>query len=86
MDNPTLKVITSGARKTGRVTVILASVALGFLLINPFVIIGAGERGVALNLGAVQEDVMFEGLHLRVPLMQQVGKDGCQGTEVTDRG
>lgn len=51
---------------------------LAFLIIvltmNPFVIIGAGERGVILNFGAVQPSVYGEGLHLRVPIMQKIIK------------
>lgn len=47
--------------------------ALVFLWIfNPFVIIGPGERGVVLNFGAVQKEVLGEGLHLRIPVMQRV--------------
>lgn len=42
------------------------------LFINPFVIIGAGERGVVLNFGAVQDRVLNEGIHFRVPIMQRV--------------
>ncbi|HMK59962.1 MAG TPA: prohibitin family protein [Dissulfurispiraceae bacterium] len=45
-----------------------------FLIMNPFVIIGAGERGVILDFGAVQPQVLGEGLHLRVPIMQKVVK------------
>lgn len=41
-------------------------------ILNPFVVIGAGERGVVMNFGAVQKDILNEGLHLRVPLMQKV--------------
>ena len=44
------------------------------LTMNPFVIIGAGERGVILNFGAVQPSVYGEGLHLRVPIMQKIIK------------
>lgn len=44
------------------------------LIINPFVVIGAGERGVVLNFGAVQDKVLGEGLHLRIPIMQKVVK------------
>ncbi len=58
-------------------------VALGFfvlaavfilLIMNPFVKIDAGERGVLLNFGAVQEEVLGEGLHLRIPIMQTIVK------------
>lgn len=42
------------------------------LILNPFVVIGAGERGVVMNFGAVQKEILGEGLHLRVPIMQKV--------------
>lgn len=42
------------------------------LVFNPFVIVGPGERGVVLNFGAVQPEVLGEGLHFRVPIMQSV--------------
>ena len=45
-----------------------------FLFLNPFVIIGAGERGVVLNFGAVSPTVLGEGLHIRVPIMQKIIK------------
>ncbi len=42
------------------------------LILNPFVVIGPGERGVVLNFGAVQKEVLGEGLHLRIPIMQKI--------------
>ena len=42
------------------------------LTLNPFVIIGAGERGVVMNFGAVQKEILNEGLHIRMPIMQKV--------------
>jgi prohibitin 2 len=42
------------------------------LILNPFVVIGAGERGVVMNFGAVQKEIMGEGLHIRIPIMQKV--------------
>lgn len=45
-----------------------------FLVMNPFVIIGAGERGVVLNFGAVQTTVLGEGLHFRIPIVQRIVK------------
>ena len=41
-------------------------------MFNPFVVIGAGERGVVLNFGAVSEHILNEGLHFRIPIVQQV--------------
>jgi len=50
------------------------AVLLVLLVINPFVKIDAGERGVLLNFGAVQDEVLGEGLHLRIPIMQKIVK------------
>lgn len=56
-------------------TVVGIAIALVVLvMMNPFVIVGAGERGVVLNFGAVQDTVMGEGIHFRVPIMQKVVK------------
>lgn len=41
-------------------------------IINPFVVIGPGERGVVMNFGAVQEGILNEGLHMRIPVVQKV--------------
>ena len=43
-------------------------------IMNPFVIVGAGERGVVLNFGAVQPIVLGEGIHFRIPIMQRIIK------------
>jgi prohibitin 1 len=45
-----------------------------FFSINPFVQIGAGERGVVMNWGRVQDAILSEGLHIRIPFMQSVKK------------
>lgn len=52
--------------------VIIGIIILVLLFFHPFVQIGAGERGVVLNFGAVQNRVLDEGLHFRVPVMQTV--------------
>jgi len=66
-------VAQKGAR-IARILGIVVVIGILMLLLNPFVIIGAGERGVVLNFGAVQDSVLEEGLHLRVPIMQRVVK------------
>lgn len=43
-------------------------------ILNPFVIIGAGERGVVQNFGAVKPKVLGEGLHFRTPIVQKIIK------------
>ncbi len=49
-------------------------VVLGFLMFRPFVIIGPGERGVVMWLGAVQDEVLPEGFHFIVPVAHTVVK------------
>ncbi|WP_350289213.1 prohibitin family protein [uncultured Croceitalea sp.] len=39
---------------------------------KPWVQIGAGERGVVQNFGAVQENVLNEGIHFKIPIVQTV--------------
>ena len=55
---------------------ILGSVVLVVLIIlavlNPFVIIPAGHRGVVMNWGAVSQEIYGEGLHWRTPIVQSV--------------
>jgi regulator of protease activity HflC (stomatin/prohibitin superfamily) len=60
------------------VVLVLIAAFIAFKIINPFVIIGAGERGVVLNFGAVQDSVLDEGLHFRIPIMQKVIKIDVQ--------
>jgi prohibitin 2 len=55
-----------------RVAVIIGAILVFFLFLHPWVQIGAGERGVVLNFGAVQKIVLGEGLHFRIPIMQRV--------------
>lgn len=55
-----------------RLAVIAGMIVVGFVFLHPWVQVGAGERGVVLNFGAVQENVLGEGLHFRVPVMQRI--------------
>lgn len=51
---------------------ILFIMLLVILFFKPWVQVGAGERGIVLNFGAVQDRVLNEGIHFRVPVMQEV--------------
>lgn len=55
-----------------RIAIALAVALAVVWILNPFVVIGPGERGVVMNFGAVQKEIMGEGLHMRIPLMQRV--------------
>ena len=68
------KEAVQSAMKKGpmRLALIVGAILVFFLFLSPWVQIGAGERGIVLNFGAVQESVLGEGLHFRVPMMQKV--------------
>jgi prohibitin 2 len=55
-----------------RLALIIGAILVGFLFLHPWVQVGAGERGIVLNFGAVQDSVLGEGLHFRMPVMQRV--------------
>src|SRR3990170_1067142 len=57
-----------------RAALIIGAILVFFMFLNPWVQVGAGQRGIVLNFGAVQKDVLGEGLHFRVPVMQKVVK------------
>lgn len=66
--------ITQKQRSTAKIVIWLVVLLVLFLIANPFVKVGAGERGVVLNWGAVSDTVLDEGLHFRIPFMQKVVK------------
>lgn len=51
---------------------ILFVMLLIIFFFKPWIQVGAGERGIVLNFGAVQDRVLDEGIHFRVPIMQEV--------------
>ncbi len=55
-----------------KMMVIIGALLIALLMLKPWAQIGAGERGVVLNFGAVKETVLNEGLHFRVPVQQQI--------------
>ena len=52
---------------------LLVAFIVGLMLL-PFTIIGAGERGVTLKLGQVQTNVLNEGMHFRTPFVDDIKK------------
>ena len=61
-------------KKIPGIAIAAVVLVIALFILNPFVTIGAGERGVVLNFGAVQDDVLGEGLHMLIPIMQKVVK------------
>jgi len=52
--------------------IIIFAILMLISLFKPWVQVGAGERGIILNFGAVQEQVLNEGIHFRTPVMQEI--------------
>lgn len=44
------------------------------MILRPFTIVGAGERGVVMEFGKVQEKILNEGIHPLLPLVTTVKK------------
>lgn len=59
----------------GKIVSRIAIVFIAFIIIfSAFGTIGAGERGVLLQFGAVQDKVFDEGLYIKIPFIQNVVK------------
>lgn len=69
-----MKEKTTRGMRAGKIIGGIVALLIIVLFLNPFVIVGAGERGVVLNFGAVQGTVFGEGLHFRIPFVQTVVK------------
>lgn len=70
MDNIDVRNFLS--RGSGKALIFLIILGAAIFFFKPWVQVGAGERGVVQNFGAVQDIVLNEGIHLRIPVMQQV--------------
>ncbi len=51
---------------------ILAILPILLIVFKPWTQVGAGERGIVQNFGAVQDVVLGEGIHFKIPIVQTV--------------
>jgi regulator of protease activity HflC (stomatin/prohibitin superfamily) len=58
----------------GKLVGAVVLVVLLFTLLSPFTVIPAGHRGVVTTFGKVSEDVLDEGIHLIIPVVNTVHK------------
>ncbi|NJR49185.1 MAG: prohibitin family protein [Leptolyngbyaceae cyanobacterium CSU_1_3] len=49
-----------------------AIVLVSYFLLNSFALINAGERGVVMIFGKVQDNILDEGLHFKIPLVTSI--------------
>lgn len=54
--------------------VLLVCGAVLFIAFNPFITVGAGKRGIVLTWGKVEDRILGEGLHTRIPVVQRIVK------------
>jgi len=73
-DNTFSSSMFTGARRDVRLryTVIALLVAFAAWMLWPLAIVPAGQRGVLTTLGKPSDEVLGEGLHLRLPLVQKI--------------
>ena len=65
-------VVVNG-RKTGKIIGgVIAAVAVLIVALNSFTSVQAGHSGVVLTFGKVSEAVLSEGLHVKIPFIQQI--------------
>lgn len=72
MSNQAFNVIEEVKKGPWKTFVFIFVIIMVFGLFKPWVQVGAGERGIVLNFGAVQDKVLPEGIHFRIPLMQEI--------------
>lgn len=58
--------------------IIWAVIVIAVLILNPFVLVKAGQRGVVLNFGAVTGRVLDPGISMKMPITQSVVKFDVQ--------
>jgi len=71
--NEKIKGIREGNGKKIFIRIIIGFFAL-ILLLGTFGTVGAGERGILLQFGAVKDKVFDEGLYIKMPFIQSVVK------------
>lgn len=65
-------VVVNG-RKTGKIIGgVIAAAAVLIVALNSFTSVQAGHSGVVLTFGKVSEAVLSEGLHVKIPFIQQI--------------
>ncbi|TAI47296.1 prohibitin family protein [Flagellimonas allohymeniacidonis] len=73
MDNDPMGELKNVLKKgRGRNLIIIATLVVLLFAFKPWVQVGAGERGVVQNFGAVQDNVLNEGIHFKIPIVQTV--------------
>lgn len=72
MDENTIKVKT-GKTALKVIPILLIIAAIGAMIFfKGYVIVEPGHRGVIIQLGAVKDNVLNEGIHIKIPFVQEI--------------
>lgn len=67
------KVIDAGGKSVGRIiTIVVVIAVIVIAVLNCFTVVTPGHSGVVVTLGDVSENVLSEGLHFKIPFIQQI--------------
>jgi regulator of protease activity HflC (stomatin/prohibitin superfamily) len=83
MNDTDFSEVTNSIKRIPRAVIIVVVAFILLFIFHPWVQVGAGQRGVVLNFGAVQKDVLGEGLHFVIPVMQKVVRVNVQIQKAT---
>ncbi len=73
MDDQDINNITETLKNTKwRRLLIVVVILIVLIVFKPWAQVGAGERGIVQNFGAVQDVVLGEGIHFKIPIAQTV--------------
>lgn len=78
MANVNMNEFNGSVSKLVKWVIFIIGALILFSWLSPFVVIDAGHRGVKTNFGKVDQEVLGEGLHFRVPIMQKVHEINVQ--------
>lgn len=82
-----MEIASSGAsfKKFFKWLFIAIGIFIIITIVNPFVLVGTGKRGVVMNFGAVQDKILSEGIHFRIPIVQKVAKIDIQTQKLENK-
>ena len=71
--NPNIVNVNPGGKSVGKiVSVIIIIIAALIVVLNTFTTVSAGHSGVVTTFGKVSDGVLAEGLHFKIPFVQQI--------------
>lgn len=72
-NNPNIVNINPGGKKLGRIiSGVVIALAVVIVVANCFATVGPGHSGVIVTFGKVSDTVLSEGLHFKIPFVQQI--------------